>query len=272
MASSKPFLKWAGGKTKLVPFIQFNLPAEPRKRLIEPFAGSAALSLSLEFDAYLLNDTNPDLIGLYRILKQEKQHFIDFSRQFFTPENNQESRFYALREQFNQSVDLAERSALFIYLNRHAFNGLCRYNSKGWFNVPFGRYKSPYFPEVEMQGFIQKSDRIDILCGDFQTALALATDDDLVYCDPPYVPLSETASFTAYTKGGFNMEDQSRLAQAAKETAEQSQGVLISNHDTAFTREIYKDARLALIDVQRNIAAKGSSRQKVGELLAVYGE
>ena len=272
MASSKPFLKWAGGKTKLVPFIQFNLPAEPRKRLIEPFAGSAALSLSLEFDAYLLNDTNPDLIGLYRILKQEKQHFIDFSRQFFTPENNQESRFYALREQFNQSADLAERSALFVYLNRHAFNGLCRYNSKGWFNVPFGRYKSPYFPEVEMQGFIQKSDRIDILCGDFQTALALATDDDLVYCDPPYVPLSETASFTAYTKGGFNMEDQSRLAQAARDTAEQSQGVLISNHDTVFTREIYKDARLALIDVQRNIAAKGSSRQKVGELLAVYGE
>ena len=77
MASSKPFLKWAGGKTKLVPFIQLNLPPEPRKRLIEPFAGSAALSLLLEFDAYLLNDTNPDLIGLYQILQQEKQYFID---------------------------------------------------------------------------------------------------------------------------------------------------------------------------------------------------
>lgn len=271
MATSKPFLKWAGGKARLVPFILSNFPSQPRKRLIEPFAGSAALSLAVDFDAYLLNDSNTDLINLYRILKQEKQLFIAYVRSFFTPENNQENRFYALREQFNQSQDIAERSALFIYLNRHAFNGLCRYNGKGRFNVPFGRYKVPYFPEAEMQGFIAKSDRIELLCGDFQTALGWANDDDVVYCDPPYVPLSETASFTAYAKGGFDLDDQSRLAQAAKQTSEQSQGVLISNHDTAFTRQIYKDARVETVAVQRNIAAKGSSRQKVGELLAIYG-
>ena len=139
---AKPFLKWAGGKTKLVPFIELNLPSKPRRRLVEPFAGSAALSLALDFDAYLLNDANPDLIGLYRLLKQEKQEFIDFAHSFFIPENNRESRFYELREQFNHSNDLPERSALFIYLNRHAFNGLCRYNSKGKFNVPFGRYRT----------------------------------------------------------------------------------------------------------------------------------
>lgn len=269
---SKPFLKWAGGKAKLVPFILSNFPSQPRKRLIEPFAGSAALSLAVDFDAYLLNDSNIDLINLYRILKQEKQGFIAYARSFFTPENNQENRFYALREQFNQSQDIAERSALFVYLNRHAFNGLCRYNSKGGFNVPFGRYAAPYFPEAEMLGFIQKSDRIELLCGDFQTALDWANDDDVVYCDPPYVPLSETASFTTYAKGGFDLDDQSRLAQVAKQVSEQSQGVLISNHDTAFTRQIYKDARLETVAVQRNIAAKGSSRQKVGELLAIYGE
>lgn len=110
------------------------------------------------------------------------------------------------------------------------------------------------------------------MCGDFQTALNLAGNDDVVYCDPPYVPLSETASFTAYVKDGFDLNDQSRLAETAKQVSEQSQGVLISNHDTAFTREIYKGARLETINVQRNIAAKGSSRQKVGELLAIYGE
>lgn len=167
---TKSFLKWAGGKSKLVPFIENSLPKRPRKRLIEPFAGSAALSLALEFDSYLLNDSNHDLIGLFQTLKQEKQQFIDYAHSFFLPENNREDRFYELRAQFNRSTDRHERSALFVYLNRHAFNGLCRYNSKGEFNVPFGRYKSPYFPEKEMQGFIAKSERIELLCGDFQVA------------------------------------------------------------------------------------------------------
>nr|WP_082890671.1 Dam family site-specific DNA-(adenine-N6)-methyltransferase [Eikenella longinqua] len=198
--TNKPFLKWAGGKAKLVPFIQENFPTRTRKRLIEPFAGSAALSLALEFDAYLLNDTNSDLIGLFQTLKQERQSFIDYVRTFFAAKNNCESRFYELREQFNSSRNVIERSALFVYLNRHAFNGLCRYNNKGAFNVPFGRYTALYFPETEMQGFIDKSDRIELMCGDFQTALNRADADDMVYCDPPYVPLSETASFTAYAK------------------------------------------------------------------------
>lgn len=269
MIASKPFLKWAGGKHKLVSFIASHLPAS-RHRLIEPFAGSAALSLALEFDAYLLNDTNPDLITLFQTLKNEKQAFIDYVRQYFTGDHNQENHFYALREQFNHSDNLTERAALFIYLNRHAFNGLCRYNSKGQFNVPFGRYRAPYFPEKEMQAFIQKSSRIEIQCGDFQTALQKAGDDDTIYCDPPYVPLSATASFTAYSKDSFNLDEQSRLAIAAQETANQSQGVLISNHDTELTRELYRNAQLAMVSVQRNIAASGSSRQKVGELLAIY--
>ncbi|MCP2041711.1 DNA adenine methylase [Neisseria sp. HSC-16F19] len=268
----KPFLKWAGGKAKLVPFIMGNLPVGRSKRLVEPFAGSAALSLAVDFDAYLLNDTNADLIGLFQMLQSEKQAFIDYVRSFFIADNNQEARFYELREQFNAADDSAERAALFVYLNRHAFNGLCRYNSKGAFNVPFGRYSAPYFPEAEMQGFIAKSNRIELMCGDFQAALARVGHDDVVYCDPPYVPLSETASFTAYAKGGFDLNEQIRLAQAAQEAAEPSKGVLISNHDTAFTREIYKEARLETVSVQRNIAAKSSSRQKVGELLAIYGE
>lgn len=146
---SKPFLKWAGGKSKLATFIESHIPSKHRQRLVEPFAGSIALSLALEFEAYFLNDTNGDLIELYRVLKNEKQAFIDYAYSFFTPENNQDSRFYELREQFNGSKNTEERAALFIYLNRHAFNGLCRYNSKGGFNVPFGKYRAPYFPKVK---------------------------------------------------------------------------------------------------------------------------
>ena len=270
MIVSKPFLKWAGGKHKLAPFIARHLPPS-RRRLIEPFAGSAALSLALEFEAYLLNDTNSDLIALFQTLKNEKQAFIDYVRQYFGTDHNQESRFYVLREQFNNSETPIERAALFVYLNRHAFNGLCRYNSKGQFNVPFGRYRTPYFPEKEMQAFIKKADRMEIRCGDFQSALAQADNYDTIYCDPPYVPLSITASFTAYSKETFNLDEQNRLATAAQQTAPQTQGLLISNHDTALTRELYRSARLETVSVQRNIAAKGSSRQKVGELLAIYG-
>ena len=268
--ASKPFLKWAGGKHKLVPFIEHNLPSSARKRLIEPFCGSAALSLALDFEHYLLNDINADVIGLFRILKEEKSGFIDYARSFFNSDNNNDSKFYELREQFNSSKNLHERSALFIYLNRHAFNGLCRYNSKGAFNVPFGRYKSPYFPQQEMEGFIQKSDRVELMCGDFQTTLSLIDNTDTVYCDPPYAPLSPTASFTTYAKEGFNLDDQIRLSQTAQQIATNSQGVLISNHDTEFTRDIYSSAILKTVEVQRNIAAKGSSRKKVGELLAIY--
>lgn len=268
---SKPFLKWAGGKAKLALFVESHFPNTTRKRLREPFAGSAALSMALEFEAYLLNDTNPDLMNLFSLLKQEKQLFIDYAKSFFIFENNCEQRFYELRERFNSScLSDIERSALFVYLNRHAFNGLCRYNSQGAFNVPFGRYKEPYFPEMEMLAFVQKSDRIELMCGDFQTALEQTSKDDIVYCDPPYVPLSNTASFTTYSKGGFDLKEQERLAKMAEKIAANTNGVLISNHDTVFTRELYKNARLETLSVQRSIAAKGSSRKKVGELLAIY--
>ncbi|STZ75374.1 DNA adenine methylase [Bergeriella denitrificans] len=268
--NTKPFLKWAGGKAKLVSFIEQFFPDKKRIRLIEPFSGSAALSLALEFDAYLLNDKNLDLINLFKALKQEKGGFVDYAHSFFEAENNQESRFYELRERFNASEDSLERSALFVYLNRHAFNGLCRYNNSGLFNVPFGRYKSPYFPMLEMHNFIQKSDRVALHCGDFQDVLQQAGSDDFIYCDPPYAPLTETASFTHYAQGGFNGREQQRLAELAEAGCNRGQNILISNHDIPFTRDLYRNARIETVDVQRNIAASGSSRRKVTELLAIY--
>lgn len=121
-----------------------------------------------------------------------------------------------------------------------------------------------------MQAFVQKSERIDLTCSDFQTALDAAEDGDTIYCDPPYAPLSETSSFTSYSKSGFDLDEQKRLAETAKQTARRAHGILISNHDTTFTREIYRGAVIKTVEVQRSIAAKGSSRKKVGELLAIY--
>lgn len=267
---SKPFLKWAGGKAKLVPFIELHLPSAERKRLVEPFAGSGAVSFGIEFDSYLLADTNADLINLFQSLKSEKQSFIDYVQSFFVADNNQEERFYELRTQFNQSQDKLERSALFMYLNRHGYNGLCRYNRSGGFNVPFGRYKTVYFPEDEMNYFIERSDRVELLHGDFEAAFSKVTSDDLVYCDPPYVPLSETAHFTAYSQDGFSHQDQERLAKLAIDTAKNTQGVLISNHDTPVTRELYEGADIQTISVQRNISSKGNNRTKANEILAIF--
>ncbi|WP_019520033.1 DNA adenine methylase [Faucicola boevrei] len=268
---TKPFLKWAGGKSKLVPFIEQNLPKK-RYCLVEPFVGSASVALQLDFDEYILNDTNQDLINLYQTLSEQKQGFIDYAQSFFTTDNNQETRFYELRDEFNDSNDIVKKSALFIYLNRHAFNGLCRYNRKGGFNVPFGRYKSPYYPKAELQSFVNKSPRMQFFCGDFAQIFSKVSQDDVIYCDPPYMPLNKTSSFTSYAKDGFNFDDQIRLATLAKDFIHQSQGVLISNHDTEQTRLLYQGAVIKTVQVQRNISAKGSSRQKVGEILAIYKE
>ena len=121
-----------------------------------------------------------------------------------------------------------------------------------------------------MQEFVKKSDRIRLSCDDFQAAFNQAQEYDIIYCDPPYVPLSETASFTAYSQNGFNLKEQKDLADYSELTAKKSEIVLISNHDTQFTRDIYAKAKLAFIEVQRNIAAKSESRKKIGELLAIY--
>ncbi len=267
---SKPFLKWAGGKAKLVPFIKAYMPNVTSKRLVEPFAGGAALTLALDFECYLLNDINRDLINVYQLLKDEKVSFVDYCHSFFTPEFNEELKFYELRERFNHTQDDNEKAALFVYLNRHGFNGLCRYNSKGGFNVPFGRYITPYFPRVEMINFIEKSNRIELINGEFETIFNRITPDDLIYCDPPYVPLSDTSYFTSYAQNGFTATAHERLAQLAEQRAGMTRGIMVSNHDTDFTRSIYQAADIKTIEVQRNIAAKGTSRTKAKEILAIF--
>jgi DNA adenine methylase len=175
----KPFLKWAGGKYRLVDLIKSTLPKG--NRLIEPFVGSGALFLNTEYSANLLADSNPDLINLFKFLQKEGQAFIGYCQQLFVPENNTEPAFYKLREEFNATNDLRRKAALFVYLNRHCFNGLCRYNSKGGFNVPYGRYTKPALPENEMFYFYEKSQHAIFEVADFITTMEKAKTGEEVF-------------------------------------------------------------------------------------------
>ena len=237
-------------------------------RLIEPFVGSAVVSLNIEAVGYILADLNADLINLYDVLKAQGDTFVFYCEEYFKPKMNTEEVYYKLRNEFNDTQDYIDRAALFVYLNRHTFNGLCRFNGKGRFNVPFGKYDKVGFPKKEMLFFLKKAEKFEFYCQDFEKTIAMAKPGDVVYADPPYVPLNDTAYFNDYTGEGFTIDQQIRLA----ELAEQSPcKFLISNHDTEETRELYKNAdRILTRDVGRFVGAKVESRKPVAELLAIY--
>lgn len=267
-SKSRAFLKWAGGKYNLVEAINQQLPKGDV--LVEPFVGAGSVFLNTNYPKYLLNDINADLINMYQLLKTKPDAFIKEAATFYTEQANQKHSYLAYREQFNQSQDAYERSLLFLYLNRHCYNGLCRYNSSGKFNVPFGKYKKPYFPEAELWFFAEKAQKATFVCQPYEDLFASLTAPAVVYCDPPYVPLSNTANFTAYAKTSFNGDDQAQLANLAEKAQAQGMTVLISNHDTTLTRKLYANAKLSSIQVSRTISQKGSSRGKVAELFALY--
>lgn len=264
----KSFLKWAGNKHRVLDTLTAYLPATDR--LIEPFLGSATVFLNTSYPDYLLGDNNLDLIRLYKYLQEEGQFFIDYCRLFFDDTFNTSEEFYRLRRLFNDSKEPRKRAALLLYLNKHCFNGLARFNRKGEFNTPFSHYKTPYFPEKEMQYFYTHAGKAKFIHGDFLSTLAYVKQGDTIYCDPPYVGLSKTANFTHYTSEGFSYTQQNRLAHAARNLASKGIRVIISNHDTAFTRDIYKGAMIISLVVQRNISSKGSGRKKAKELLAIF--
>ena len=269
--SMRSALKWAGGKKKFVHEIASLLPTRGKKRLVEPFVGGGSVFLNLDFDEYLLIDMNKDLINLFNIIKYQPTEFIADAQVFFNGENNQAEIYYELRSQFNQSTDPYERSLLFLYLNRHGYNGLCRYNKSGGYNVPFGRYKHPYFPNEELIYFAEKAKKATFIQGDFETAFSQLEANDVVYCDPPYSPINPTSNFTAYAGNSFTDEDQIRLVNCAEVAKSKNIPTLISNHHVDFTRELYKDAaKKKLFQVQRTISQKGKGRIKVEEILALY--
>jgi DNA adenine methylase len=265
-----PFLKWAGRKTSIIEPIKELLPVDAR-RFIEPFVGSGAVFLNTDYPANILADSNADVINLYKTVQSDGERFAKRCRKLFVPENNQEARFYELRNEFNASKDVERRAELFVYLNRHCYNGLCRYNKSGGFNVPFGRYRSPKFPADEITEFAEKLTTAKLMSQDFRLTIAGAGEGDVVYCDPPYVPLSKTASFTAYATGEFGLKDQTELVACCLAAVRRGATVLISNHDTSEVRELYKDAKKIIpLLVQRMISCNGAERNKAEEVIALF--
>ncbi|MDX2346929.1 MAG: Dam family site-specific DNA-(adenine-N6)-methyltransferase, partial [Legionella sp.] len=180
MERTKPFLKWAGGKYRCIDQVLKALPKGTR--LVEPFAGSGAVFLNAPYTQFLLNDANADLIALYTHLKQEGMQFIQYCKKFFDQANNQAECYYAYRVAFNQiKIGSRRRAALFLYLNRHGYNGLCRYNLSGQYNVPFGRYVKPYFPDKELLFFYQKSQSAEFTTADFKQTFLNTKPGDIVY-------------------------------------------------------------------------------------------
>ena len=267
MSYQRPFLKWAGGKYRLLDTLLSVLPKG--KRLIEPFAGAGAVFLNAQYPRYVLNDLNTDLINLYRCLKKQGNSFIAEAKILFIPQNNNPDKYYQLREQFNQSEDKDERSALFLYLNRHGYNGLCRYNSKRKFNVPFGRYKKPTFPLQGLLAYQEKLKKTRLISVDYKSAFKQASPGDIIYCDPPYVS-NHASSPLRYFGNAFTDDDQITLAELAKKAKEQGITTVLSNHDTPFTRKTYKDAQTRSVEIYRPISCNTKQRKNTKEIIAVY--
>jgi DNA adenine methylase len=265
----RPFLKWPGGKFRLLDKVLSFLPLG--EQLVEPFVGGGAVFLNTHYKSYLLNDANPDLIILYKTLQKQRKKFIENCRLLFVPKNNNEKKYYCFREEFNACADPTRRSALFLYLNRHGYNGLCRYSAgKKAFNVPFGRYVKPYFPEKEMIFFYEKAVHATFICEDFTCTLKRAKKGSVVYNDPPYVPWNKSSCFTEYRAGGFSLKEQEILADLSQRLSRKGIPVLLSNHSNNLTKSLYQKADIHEFPVQRYISCKAANRGIVLELLAFY--
>lgn len=270
-------IKWAGGKTRVMPKLLKHLPKADC--LIEPFVGSGTVFMNTEYRRYVLCDSNRALINFFLVLRDDTERLIAVARNIFR-DGNKADKYYSEREKFNyMSWYESEKdcrstlwAASFLYLNRHCFNGLYRTNLDGGFNVSFGRYKQPYFPEAEMRLFAEKARDTNalFLCNDFRTSIpyiAKNRPDSVIYCDPPYIPASKTANFTAYGQP-FTLDDHRALA-ATLLDAHRQHGArsVISNSDTPETREIYSAFNLHAFSVRRSVSAK--SRDMAGEVIGV---
>ncbi len=268
----RPFLKWAGGKYSLLPELYRLIPAG--KRLIEPFVGGGSVFLNSDKHEYfLLADINADLINLYQMLAVVPDSVIEEAIKAFRHLNDVEN-YTVIREAFNaQKLNATERAAAFLYLNRHCFNGLMRYNLDGFFNVGWGKYKAPYFPEEEIRAFRQKSHACVFMTAGFERTLRLAGDGDVVYCDPPYEPMPGTAGFTNYAAGGFSWDSQVALAESCVAAHQRGAKVFISNSTAPRVIELYERHGFTLhrVNARRSISSKGSTRETANDIVASLG-
>ena len=287
--SAKPFLKWAGGKTQLIKDIEKNLPIEIKlgkiKKYVEPFVGSGAILFYLiskyNFKEIYINDTNKELINTYITIKKDVQKLIielkELQNMYLTLNNEKRSElFYQIRELYNgDNSDIIKHSAYFIFLNRTCFNGLYRVNSKGKFNVPFGKYVNPKICDEEnlfkVAGILKN---IKILNNDFEKTDKYIDENTFVYFDPPYRPLSNTSSFNSYSREIFNDETQKRLADFYKRGHKKNAKLILSNsdpkntcQDDEFFDNLYSDFNILRVNAKRMINSNASKRGNITELL-----
>ena len=268
----KPFLKWAGGKRQLVPEIKENHLPEIFNTYYEPFLGGGALFLDLQPQHALVNDSNSELINCYQIIRDSVDELIEELRQH----RNEREYYYDIRD-WDRSPGIytfktpVQRASRIIFLNKTCYNGLFRVNSQGQFNVPFGKYKRPNILDVDVLRAVSdylNSSQTKILNEDFQTAVESAKQGDFVYFDPPYDPVSDTASFTGYDINRFKRDEQKRLKETVDDLTRRGCKVLVSNACTDFILDLYEgDYSVEKVAATRAINSNALKRGKVDEVL-----
>jgi DNA adenine methylase len=263
----RPVLKWAGGKSRSLPAILGALP-ERIGTYYEPFIGGAAVFFALaterRFKRAVLSDRNAALIEVYSGLQKDPEGIIRILKTY----KYDQDTYYRIRALDPRALDPAERAARTIFLNKTGYNGLYRVNSRGEFNVPFGRYKNPTIcDEVNLRRASEALSGVRILVADFEKASGRAKAGDAVYFDPPYDPVSKTSNFTSYHKDEFGQAEHERLKGAFARLAERGVSVVLSNSHTAFTSRLFSGWSRRKIDVSRPINSKASQRGTVEELL-----
>lgn len=269
----RPVLKWAGGKTQLLPEIIPRLP-DAYRHYHEPFVGSGAVFFSLAPEKSTLSDTNRQLISLYQDIRDNIDllagHLAALEAEFNgLPADAKSDHFYGCREEFNAGQSPPVRqSALMVYLNKAGFNGIYRENSKGLFNVPFGKKREIRLPGREhLEACREVLARSQLFNEGYESVLDRAQKGDLVYFDPPYVPVSATSSFTAYQANGFSLDDQNRLAGVIRDLDSRGVFILLSNSDTETVRGLYSGLTIDTVMARRSINSKADARGHVAEVL-----
>lgn len=265
-----PVVKWVGGKRQLLNEITPLLP----KRITsycEPFLGGGAVLFSIRPSKAIVNDLNGDLMAVYETIRDDPESLIEDLKKH----ENTAEYFYALRDMdrdksIYQSMTKVERASRLLYLNKTCFNGLFRVNSAGEFNSPFGHYKNPNIvnePVLRAVSQYFASSSIAFYSKDFAEILDMVGKGSFVYLDPPYDPVSDTASFTGYHKDGFDKKEQTRLKQSCDELTKRGVKFMLSNSATDFIKDLYKDYYITIVKAKRAINSDASKRGAIEEVL-----
>ncbi|EOU5990436.1 Dam family site-specific DNA-(adenine-N6)-methyltransferase [Escherichia coli] len=267
----RPIFKWVGGKFSELPTVLEHLPHG--KRLIEPFVGGGSVFTNAGFRHNLLNDINGDLINFYQTLQREGHSLVTLAYSFFKNYNNADA-YLEVREAFNRGkYDQLHHAAAFLYLNRHCFNGVTRYNQNGEFNVGYGKYKAPYFPHAEMEAFLADDvlKNTSFVSGDFASVIEAAGEDDVIFCDPPYEPLPDTEGFTSYSGNSFRFDEQKRLVSLLVDAHQRGAKVVITNSGAPNIRELYEGNGFKVhhMAARRSVSCKASTRVVANDIIAI---